>query len=137
MNVRRVRENVCNELAPLVAASQQEGFEFVARLVYEQAAGYFGRPGTALFGAYDSELLGVGGLTPDLYIDQPDIGRVRHLYVLPAHRAEGVLIGAIIEEAHLYYRALRLRTDTQTTAFYRALGFSTTTQLRATHVLTL
>jgi len=141
VNVRRVRENVCNELAPLIAASQQEGFEFVVRLVHEQAAGYFGRPGTALFGAYDAELLGVGGLTPDPYTDRPDIGRVRHLYVLPARRAEGVgqvLIGAIIEEARLYYRVLRLRADTQTAAtFYQALGFSTTTQPHSTHVLTL
>lgn len=124
-----------------MAASRREGFEFVARLVHEQAAGYFGKPGTALFGAYDAELLGVGGLTPDPYIDRPDTGRVRHLYVLPAHRAEGIgraLIGAITEEARLYYRVLRLRTDTQTAAaFYRALGFSTITQPHATHVLTL
>lgn len=94
-----------------------------------------------LFGAYGAELLGVGGLTPDPYTDRPDLGRVRHLYVLPARRAEGVgrtLVVAVILEAQRHYRELRLRTDTQAAAaFYRALGFSSTTQPHATHILAL
>ncbi len=131
------------ELGHLVAASQAEGFGFVARLAEDVARGHFDLPGTALFGAYDGgRLLGVGGLTPDPYVaDSPGVGRLRHLYVLPRHRRQGVakaLVGRIIAEARLHYPVLRLRTTNPRAALlYSALGFVSVTKPTATHIRVL
>ena len=91
----------------------------------KQAVRHFGRPGTPLC----------------LYTDQPDVGRIRHLYVLSADRAEGVgraLVLAIILKARQHYRVLRLRTDTQATdAFHRASVLMLWRSPTQTHTLTL
>lgn len=130
-----------DELGPLVAASRREGFRFMARFATELADGRFREPGAAVFGAYTENLVGIVGLTRDPYTEDALTGRVRHLYVLPAHRSAGVgrtLVAAVLEAARPCYHVLRLRTDTSSAAaFYRTLGFSETRQPHATHVLTL
>lgn len=142
MNVHRLRGSA-PELAPLVTASCAEGFGFVGRLAENVVRGHFDLPSTALFGVYDEDrLLGVGGLTPDPYVeDRPGVGRLRHLYVLPQHRRQGVakaLVGSIIAEARLHYHVLRLRTTNPRAAlFYSALGFVGVTEATATHILVL
>lgn len=146
MNVTRGSSGVAAGLAPLLAASRAEGFCFVTRLVAEIADGGFEKPGAALFGAYDYGvgLVGVVGLTRDLWVvesGEKDVGRVRHLYVLPAYRSKGagrVLVATLTDEARLHYRMLRLRTDTSAaTAFYRALSFDKCSGPHATHLLRL
>lgn len=118
-------------LAPLLAASVGEGFRFVARLAeeWESDAERFARSGAVLLGAYDgARLIAIGGLTPDPYGDEPRVGRLRHLYVLPEARRRGVgrrLVRALEAEADGQYRALVLRTDTESAArFYEALGYA-------------
>lgn len=74
---------------------------FVARLRDEWEAGLnrFDATGEALFEALDEiELVGVCGLNPDPYSDDPTIGRVRHLYELPRHRRAGIS-GALVQAA--------------------------------------
>lgn len=146
MNVTRGSSAVAAGLAPLLTASRAEGFRSVSRLADELESGYFDGPGAVLFGAYDDDigLVGVVGLTRDPYVAEPygkEVGRVRHLYVLPAHRSAGVgraLIAAATEAARRYYRVLRLRTDTPAAAaFYHALGFSECLEPNATHALPL
>lgn len=135
------------QLGPLASASQAEGFYFTARLQRELNQGDFTEPGAALYGCIDDDLIGdklagVGGLTPDPYPDaEPEVGRLRHLYVLPQYRRQQVgqkLVTAIVAEARRHYRVLRLRTTTPEAAqFYRALGFIPTTEPNATHRLEL
>jgi GNAT superfamily N-acetyltransferase len=125
VNVTRGSSAVAAGLAPLLTASQTEGFRFVTRLVAKIADGNFEEPGAALFGAYDYGvgLVGVVGLTRDPYVAEPygkEVGRVRHLYVLPAYRSKGAdraLLAALVGEARLHYRVLQLRTDTPAAAF--------------------
>ena len=142
MNVSRFRGGVA-ELGPLVAASQAEGFGFVARLAEELARGRFDLPNAILFGAYDGDtLLGVGGLTPDPYThDDTSVGRLRHLYVLPCYRRQGVakaLVTVIIAAGRQPNRVLRLgTTNPEADLFYLTLGFVGVTDPDATHVLTL
>lgn len=129
-----------DDLARLTQASQTEGFSFVARLAAEYASGAnrFEQPGEALFGAYDSELLGVCGLNRDPYTGDVQTGRVRHLYVLPDYRRRGIgarLVAEVIAEARRHYTLLVLRTTNPAAdAFYRTLGFEATTETpSATH----
>jgi len=158
VNVTRGSGAVAAGLAPLLAASQAEGFRFVARLAGELEAGHceksgekhWEKSGAALFGACDEArlisggLIGVVGLTHNPNVaggDLAEVGRVRHLYVLPAYRLAGVgraLMAALIGEARLHYRVLRLRTDTRAAAaFYRTCGFSEYLEPHATHTLPL
>ena len=130
-------------LGPLINTSQLEGFGFVARAQLELFSGNFDKPGSVLLGSFTaSELVGVGGLTADPYPDAGlDMGRLRHLYVSPYYRRQGVgkeLVTSIVEKARRHYQSLRLRTATPDAArFYETLGFITVTKSHATHVLAL
>ena len=150
MNVLKLSRGA--QLGPLIEASRAEGFNFVARLQLELAQGDFKKPGAALYGFVDNsfidgdllgdKLAGVGGLTSDPYLGaEPEVGRLRHLYVLPQYRRQGVgqkLVTAIVAEARRHYRVLRLRTTTREAAhFYEVLGFRPVTEPNATHRLEL
>ena len=131
IELRAIRQLAPTAIAPLLAASAAEGFRFVARLADAWASGAerYDAPGTVLLGAYDGErLVAVGGLTPDPYGGEPGVGRVRHVYVLPEARRQGVgrrLVRALEAEAAGHYRELVLRTDTDHAArFYAALGYT-------------
>ena len=81
-----------NCLGPLIAESESHGLRFVRRLVDEWTSGTnrFDRPGESLFVArIAGEAVGVCGLNADPYAAAPGIARVRHLYVLSAHRRCG------------------------------------------------
>lgn len=128
--LRRLQTLDPNALRPLIAESQQEGFQFLQRLADEFATGRnrFDQSGEALFGLYDEQtLIGIGGLNLDPYRNDPRIGRVRHLYIARQWRRSGcgkLLMQAIIDEARQQFYLLTLRTDTsEAAAFYEALGF--------------
>lgn len=130
LRIERVTSLPAEELAGLVAASEAEGFGFLRRLREEwtTARERFDRPGEAFFTARtQGRLVGVCGLSRDPYAGQPDVGRVRRLYVLPAHRQHGVgrrLVETVLEAARPHFRLLSLRTDNPVAArFYEGLGF--------------
>lgn len=133
-----------DEIAPLVAEADGEGFRFVRRLRDEWRLGAkrFDGDGELLLAAYRAgELVAVGGLTIDPYTAAPGVGRVRHVYVLRSARRSGVgetLVRRIMDEASRTFTALRLRTTTaEGAAFYEQLGFLRTTEPAATHVIAL
>lgn len=120
-------------MAPMVEASQDEGFQFLVRFRDACLAGErrFTAPGEVLLGAYEGQdLKGICGLSHDPYGTEPGAGRIRHLYVLPAWRGKGIgrlLVEAIEERARETFRALVLRTDTAEAArFYVAMGYEAT-----------
>ena len=130
MAIERVTDLQPERLAPLIAESEQHGLRFVQRLADEWTAGAnrFDRPGEALFLARSGErVVGVCGLNVDPYVAQPKIGRVRHLYVLAAHRRLGIgeqLVTRIIETARGRFERLRLSTSNPEAArLYERLGF--------------
>jgi hypothetical protein len=78
-------------LAELLAESDSEGFRFIRRLVtaWDSGANRFQRPGEALFVARDGDrVVGVCGLNIVPFAG-PNVGRVRHLYVLAEYRRRG------------------------------------------------
>lgn len=143
MRIERLRELPAARLAPLIAESEQAGLRFVSRLAEEWESGRnrFDRPGEALFGALmDEGLVGVCGLNADPYAGEPRVGRVRHLYVLIAHRRHGVgrrLVGAVVAAARGPFATLRLSTTNPHAArLYETLGFSRRAgDTHCTHVL--
>ena len=143
MHIERCRDLPSDALGALIAESEQAGLGFVRRLVDEWAssANRFDHPGEALFAAVlDGRVIGVCGLNVDPYAGAPRVGRVRHLYVLTAHRRLGVgrqLVGAVIEAARNQFAELRLRTASPAAAaLYERLGFSRCTDVTAsTHQL--
>jgi GNAT superfamily N-acetyltransferase len=132
------------ELAPLVAESEREGFRFLARLVreFDDGTNRFDAPGEALLGCYrGAELVGVGGLNRDPYSPEPQVGRLRHLYVSPPFRRRRVgrtLVDSLVAAARPHFGVLLLRTDTPAAArFYETLGFAPVALPYATHRMVL
>ncbi len=132
-------------IEPVLESSLSEGYGFVQKLLDEYLSGVncFDQHGATLLGVWDSgALIGIGGVHPDTYLNQPEIGRIRHVYVLPAYRRSGVgrqLMQALITHARQSYHVLTLRTLTpHGDAFYKSLGFSDTPRYeQATHWLEL
>lgn len=126
--------------ARLRDASLAEGFRMLERLEQRHREGPFDGPGEGLFAASEGDrLLGVAGVCVDPYLDDPGVGRVRHVYVDPAGRRRGIgraLLGRVVERAAGAFVRLRLRTEEDDAdRFYRALGFVPVSERDATHAL--
>jgi len=132
--VERWRQLPGEALDALVAESERAGLRLVRRLVddWTSGANRFDRPGEAFFVAVqDGGVVGVCGLNVDPYAGIPRVGRVRHLYVLTAHRRGGIgrrLVEAVVEAAGDRFDELRLRTQNPAAArLYERLGFAACT----------
>jgi GNAT superfamily N-acetyltransferase len=131
--------------ASLIQASCDEGFTSLVRLQDEYLSGKacFDGAGEALFGAFQgTRLIGVAGLSRDRYANDPNIGCVRHLYVLPQWRRHSIgtnLLAAIERQAQAQFSALVVRADTEIAAsFCESLGYERKAAVRdATHRRTL
>lgn len=128
--VIRLEQLPLDELQPLLTESREQGFTFLDRLVteYTNGANRFDQPGEALFGIYHrQQLIAIGGLNHDPYLQESGVGRVRHVYVLNAWRGQGVgrqLLQQIVAEAQGSYHLLTLRTFSEPAAkFYCAVDF--------------
>jgi len=128
--------------ADLEAEASAQGFSMVGRLRrgWEDGSNRFDRPGETLWGAFRSDrLIGVGGLNIDPYLDDPLVGRLRHIYVLDAERRNGVgraLVAVLLDHAAGSFRVVRLSTD-RASAFYGELGFAAVDEPNTTHRLSL
>jgi GNAT superfamily N-acetyltransferase len=118
-------------IAPLLAASIEEGFHFIERLVreWEDSQQRFNGLGELLVAVYsEADIIAIGGLTADPYSGEPALGRLRHIYVRPDARRRGIgrrLVRILEQAAGQRYRALVLRTDSPTAArFYEMLGYT-------------
>lgn len=144
MHYQRV-DQLPRDLVTLLHESRLEGHHMLERLQKHWLDGTnrYARPGEALFAAFESSaVVGVCGLNHDPYTRAPRVGRVRHLYVLPATRRQGVasaLVQLVVTHAKPHFELLRVRTDSPVAAaFYAANGFSPMSgEPHATHVLDL
>ena len=140
MDLRALRRSDLDSLGELAALAQSEGFEFVGRLRNELARGEIQLDARCEFFIVRSEgklLLAVGGVTPDPYVDDSRIGRLRHVYVRPEVRGSGIgraLVIHLESRAAECYASLRLRTDTDVARrFYERLGYEPVESASATH----
>ncbi|MEZ6054602.1 MAG: GNAT family N-acetyltransferase [Planctomycetaceae bacterium] len=133
------------DLDELIAESEQQGFEFLRRLIDDWSSGTnrFDQSGEALLVAnHGRRIVGVCGLNIDPYAGSSTIGRVRHLYVLHAFRRQRIgtkLVETVISLAQGTFSSLHLYTATKEAGrFYTALGFSETNRFdRCSHILEL
>lgn len=119
-----------DRLNPLVSQAEATGFHALSRLLTDWQSGRnrFDQPGEAIFIATDNEhVVGICGLNRDPYLEDPAVGRVRHLYVDVDHRRKGIgsqLVHAVMEAAKRRFTRLRLRTNNpDSDGFYCSLGF--------------
>ena len=127
---------------PLRLDGERRGVDFVRRLFADWTSGTnrFDQPGERLLGAWHgAHLVGVGGLNRDPYAADDGIGRLRHVYVLAAHRRLGigaVLVRALLRGAEGHFRVVRLRAaSAEAAAFYRRLGFQENAEPNTTHLI--
>lgn len=123
-------EALPEDVQVLLRVSREEGHNLVSRLVddWEDGSNRFDRPGeVALEARLGSRLVGVGGLNRDPYLDDPGVGRIRHVYLSPDARGLGVgrvLVMSLVEHARGHFSRVRLRTgDAKASGFYLRLGF--------------
>ncbi|GIN72671.1 N-acetyltransferase GCN5 [Bacillus sp. J14TS2] len=144
MEIEKVTSLEQYDLDTLIDDSLSEGYKFINRLVDEYKAGSnrFDKKGEALYVAkLDGEVVGIGGLNIDPYLSLPDVGRVRHLYVLQKCRGNRVgkkLLNIIIVEARKHFRTLRLSATDNPVAnnLYIKCGFSEVDDVyKASHIL--
>lgn len=131
VDLKSMKLTAPTDLEPLLRSSLDEGYTFLQRMwdEYQSGLSRFDDSGAALIGVYDThQLIAIGGIHRDPYLNQPEIGRIQHVYVLPAYRRAGIgqrLVAALIAQARAQFTVLTLRTLTSHgDAFYRSLGFS-------------
>ena len=128
-------------IEPMAAEAAAEGFGFVDRLVREWQTGentFCAAGERLLLARVDGQAAGICGLNRDASAPNGATGRLRHLYVRPAWRRQGVgkaLVEEVLGSARSSFSRVRLRTDTAAAAaFYGTLGFAGSTEPNATHV---
>jgi ribosomal protein S18 acetylase RimI-like enzyme len=125
----------------IAALASAEGFAFLDRFVseLESEAVALNSAGEFFLGFIaGGEIVALGGVTPDPYLNDPTTGRLRHVYVRSDHRRSSVgrqLVRELERRAVYVYSTLRLRTDTDAAAqFYQAMGYDPVIDATATHV---
>jgi len=133
----RLEQLPIDDLQPMLEESREQGFEFLDRFVeeYVNKINQFNKPREVLFGAYSGQtLIAIGGLNRDPYLQESDIARVRHVFVLSRWRNQGIgkqLVQRLINEAKNHFSLLTLRTfNPQADAFYREIGFQTKPEIK-------
>jgi len=128
------------DLHELLSASLVEEQMLVRRTIddYSSGANRFDRPGEALFiAAVSGRIVGMCGLNVDPYLADDSVGRVRHLYVLPACRRRAIgraLVAAVMSAARGRFLLLRIRTSNPAAnALYAGMGFHRVDDSTATH----
>jgi GNAT superfamily N-acetyltransferase len=126
--VLREPELPIESMTELVSTAGSEGHSFVVRLVRDFNSGAIKRadPQVALLVAWEhSRAVGVVVLSSDE--KRPDIGRLRHLYVLPSHRGQGVgtnLCERALALARARFGVVHMSVPGPPRTFYERQGFA-------------
>jgi N-acetylglutamate synthase-like GNAT family acetyltransferase len=132
-------------MAPLVEESVAEGFRHLLRLRddWRTGANRFEEPGEGLWIVDRGErVVAVCGLNRDPFAGNPDVARLRRLYVARSERGRGLgrrLVSCILAHAADTFGEVRLRAGSRAPeGFFLALGFERAEDLpEASHRLRL
>ena len=131
----------------LRAEACAEGYNFLDTLMreWETGANRFDAPGETLLGRFEggkfveAHFVAIGGLNRDPFAEQPEIGRLRRIYVRAAWRGKGIgamLVTALVMQARGHFRCVRLRAENPAAArLYERMGFLPIVNPDATHIL--
>ena len=139
--IRHLLHSDIHDVRRLASLASVEGFAFLHRFLAELEGDSVALNSTGEFFlgfVAEGRIIGMGGVTPDPYLNDPLTGRLRHLYVHPDHRRSSVarrLVCELERRAATVYSTLRLRTDNYAAAqFYLRLGYDPIVDATATHV---
>ncbi|GHB93727.1 GNAT family N-acetyltransferase [Cerasicoccus arenae] len=129
------------QIEDLACESETEGYRFLGRLLTEwnNGANRFHKEGEAIYAYWRRrELIAIGGINIDPFLENCSVARLRRLYVRRDQRRQGIgreLVDHILKEACFSFREITLKTDSeQASKFYESMGFSRITEIRhATH----
>ena len=117
-------------LEEFIQESSKEGLSFLKRFKAQYISGdnRFEAEGEGFFFYLQGDqLVAVCGVNIDPYLDDPEVCRLRHLYVHPQFRKNGIgkkLTMHCIEFAKTNFQLMTLRTfDENASDFYKAVGF--------------
>jgi len=126
----------------LIAEARAEGYNFIDTLAGDWQSGEnrFDGPGEILMGSVDQgQLVAVDGLNRDPFANDPQIARIRRVFVRKDWRGQGLgaaLVLALVAEARKNFRSVRLRAENAGAArLYERLGFTPIPNPDATHIL--
>ncbi|MDA2516308.1 GNAT family N-acetyltransferase [Bacillus cereus] len=130
IHIQQIENFMGYEFSHLVQDSEEEGFNFLIRLIneYKNEINTFNKTGECLYGIFRGDMLiGVGGLNEDPYTKDNKIGRLRRFYISKDFRRIGLgnlLLNQLLCHAEKYFEVIVLHADTkQGDAFYTANGF--------------
>ena len=127
----------------LADRAADEGFTFLNRTLDEWDAGTnrFDQVGESFYIARRAAVpVGACGINVDPYVDDPNLGRLRHLYVHPDHRRTGIasrLVHLCLATPTPFTRVRLRTTNSEAARFYQSIGFQPTTEPGATHTMAL
>ena len=131
-----------SEFEPLAQEARGEGYGFVDLTLRDWGAGRdcFDGPGGLFCGSFEGAVLvAIGGLSRDPYLNDPQVGRLRRIYVRAAWRRLGVgmqVVEFLLAEAKKSFRVVRLRAENEGAArLYERLGFCPVMDPDASHTL--
>lgn len=126
----RLSDTLPDEFDDLQNEAAAEGYRFVETLREEWRAGHYhdGDERFTLLAAYrDGELAAIGAVTPDPYDPEDDLLRIRHVYVRPLCRRDGIgrqLGAALVQQGLALASKLSLNAaDSGAAAFWENFGF--------------
>lgn len=144
LQIVRLSETLPDDLPALQDEAAAEGYRFVEGILEEWGAGrYAGEDerNTLLAVYREGVLAAIGAVTTDPYDPAPDLLRIRHVYVRPGNRREGVgriLASALIQQGLALAPRLSLNAaDAGASVFWEAMGFRPDSSgTRRSHLLT-
>lgn len=140
MTIEEVIAGRTPDLALVRQEGAAEGYTFVERAAIEWLTGTnrFDGHGEGFFVAHRGEaIVGMCGLNRDPYSGDEGVGRLRHLYVVPEARRQGVgrqLVESCLGLAQARFDRVRVRTfEAEAARLYEALGFERVEESDTTH----
>ena len=130
-----------SRIQDLANEAYSKGFGFVQRAIDEWNSGVnrFSKLGEIFYGLFFAdECIGIGGLSVDPYVNNSQIGRIRHVYISQSHRRKGFaskLLKKLINFGSTNFKTIRLYTDNpDACSFYESIGFTQFLGIRVSHI---
>lgn len=102
IHIQQIENLMEYEFSHLVQDSEEEGFNFLIRLIneYKHKVNVFNKTGECLYGIFQWDMLiGVGGLNKDPYTKDNKIGRLRRFYI----SFEVIVLHADTKQGDVFY----------------------------------
>jgi len=142
MEIKKIKDSSIGLLEILANEANSEGYRFVQRTIdeWKNDINIFSKKGEILFGIFISDLcIGIDGLNVDPYIDDPNIGRIRHVFISLKYRRKSLatlLLRKIIQIGAKHFELLHLYTENpNASSFYESLVFIESKAEKETHIL--